>query len=364
MMAPRPLRSPCLAGFFLLLLLALPACTKQVAAVGADSPLKITPEFLDLGMVTFGERASGTFRLENTSGAPLSIPRIGPFSCSCASAELSLPARQGAAARRKLDGGRIALELAPGEVAEIAFTLDTSRYRQPTSRKVGSIPVVLGEGPGLTLQWGADIWTPFQCEPWMTDLGEVGLRERPSGFVLVVSHDTKKFEVEIDTEVDGWTVKSEKVSDPESVRRSFQVTFTAPPELPEGPFRQDFVFHTNLPGAPPIKFAVQGRAVPNLFVSPTRVMLDPDRGRTHAEIHVVQRADGKALGNIRLGELPEGLEFLGAEIMEAQRQILRFAWTGEAPEESLHQELILLTEEEEQPEIRVPLSVLKRRQDS
>lgn len=363
MMAPRPLRRFGLLSLLLLALVAPTACSKQAVPLTQDAALAITPDFLDLGAVTFGERATGTFRIENTGDKAQNITRIGPFSCSCASAELRLPGRQGAEASRRLDGGRLALTLAPGEVAEVVFTLDTSRYRQPTSRKVGSVPVVLSEGPGLTLQWGADIWTPFQVEPWMTDFGEVGLRERPSGFVLVVSHDTYDFSVDVDTEVDGWVVKSQKVSDPDSVRRSYQLTFTAPPELPEGPFRKDFLFHTNLQGAPPIKFAVQGRAVPNLFVSPTRVMFDPDRGRSHAEIHVVQRAAGKPLGTVSLGELPAGLEFLGEETLDPQRKVLRFAWTGEAPEESLHQDLLIRTDEEEQPEIRVPLSVLKRRQD-
>ena len=80
-------------------------------------------------------------------------------------------------------------------------------------------------------------------------------------------------------------------------------------------------------------------------------------------LNVVQRAAGKPLGEVSLGELPAGLEFLGEETLEPQRKVLRFAWTGDAPAESLHQDLLILTDEEEQPEIRVPLSVLKRRQD-
>ncbi len=357
MMAFRPIPPVILAG-----LLFLPACTEGVAPPApASELLTVEPAFLDLGSVTFGERRSGVFRVTNPGEEEVVISRIGPFSCSCASADLVLPDRGGAEARRRLDGGRLGLALGPGESAEVHFVLDTSRYRQPTSRKVGSIPVVLRDGPGQTLQWGADIWTPFQVEPWLTDFGDVGMRERPEGFVLVVSHDTLEFSVDVDQEVDGWTVKSDRVSSDDSARRSFRITFTAPAELPEGPFRQDFVFHTNLQGAPPIRFSAQGRAVPDISLSPGRLLLDPGRGRGKAEVRVVQRAVGGELGRLRLGPLPEGLELIEELAVEANARVLRFVWTGAAPVETLHDVVVIHTEDEEQPEIRLDLSVLPAR---
>jgi hypothetical protein len=357
MMALRPVPPAILAA-----LLLLPGCAEgEAPPTPSTELLTVEPAFLDLGSVTFGERRSGVFTVTNPGAEEVVISRIGPFSCSCASAELVLPARGGSEARRRLDGGRLGLALGPGETAEVHFVLDTSRYRQPTSRKVGSIPVVLRDGPGQTLQWGADIWTPFQVEPWLTDFGDVGMRERPEGFVLVVSHDTLEFSVDVDQEVDGWTVKSDPVSSDDSARRSYRITFTAPAELPEGPFRQDFVFHTNLQGAPPIRFSAQGRAVPDLSLSPGRLLLDPGRGRGEAEVRVVQRAAGGEVGPLRLGPLPVGLELVDEIAVEPRTRVLRFAWTGAAPAEALHDSLVIHTEDEEQPELKLDLSVLPRR---
>jgi len=360
MMASRPHLPWLLTG----LLLALGSCQKQTPTVVQTPALTISPAFLDLGEVTFGERASGVFTLRNDSDQAVVVSRIGPLSCSCASAELLLPQRSGAEARRRLDGGRINLSLAPGETAEVHFTLDTSRYRQPTSRKVGSIPVVLQDSPGLILEWGADIWTPFQCEPWMTDFGEVGMRQQPSGFVLVVSHDTIEFSVDVDQVVDGWHVVSDRVSSDDSVRRSYRLTFTAPEELPEGPFRQNFEFQTDLMGAPPIRFSVQGRAVPDLFLSPARLVLDPDRGRSEVELRVVQRAKDKQIGDLRMGPLPDGLHLLSEQALDEQHRLFRFAWTGEAPSQTWNQDLVIETDHEEQPQLRLALTVLPARQDS
>ena len=99
MMAFRPIPPVILAG-----LLFLPACAEGVAPPApASELLTVEPAFLDLGSVTFGERRSGVFRVTNPGEEEVVISRIGPFSCSCASADLVLPDRGGAEARRRLD---------------------------------------------------------------------------------------------------------------------------------------------------------------------------------------------------------------------------------------------------------------------
>lgn len=355
---------PCLVSVALMALLA-GSCTKQEAEVASgdrQAPLSAEPARLDLGSVNFGERVSGTYRLQNTTGEPLPILRIGPFNCQCASAELLLPQRSGERSRRRLDGGRINLELAPDEVMELVFTLDTARYRQPASRKIGSIPIIFRDHPGMVIEWAADIFTPFAVEPWLVDLQEVGVRERASGTALVVAHDSTSFRVDIDrVEEDGWHVKSRSVEVANS-RLTYELTFTAPEVLPEGPFSRAFRLATDLPDAPLIKVTVQGIAQPDLSFSPSRLVFDPARDKAEARITILQRAVGGSLDRLALG----GWEDAGFTITAEERPnpgtlhlLLRYDGAVAASMQNLT--VALPTGDEETPILEVPVTIMPQR---
>lgn len=342
-----------------LLLAALVGCGKQAAAPPAAGPLAVAPAFLDLGSVPRGERTTGSWTLTNVSGAPVQLLRVGPLPCSCGHAELLLPSRPAGQDRMRVDGGLIDVRLAPGEEAEVRFTFDSSRYRQPLSRKVVSLPVVLADHPGLVLEAGVDVWTPFVVEPWAIQLGEVGVRERASGFVLVAAHDDEQFGLVVAEEVDGWSVVAEKVSSGE--RDSYRVTVTAPPELPEGPFDQQFTFLTDLAGAPPVRFHAQGIAVRDIGVSPGRVVFEPAAGRRTAEVVVFHRAADAVLGALAV----DGDD--GRVILEEQRadgdakRVLVLRWTGEVPAGLESGRLKLRTGDPHVPQVEVPWSVMPAR---
>ncbi len=334
------------------------------------APLKYSPEFADLGSVTFGERTSTIYTLENTSAKPLIITRIGPFSSQCVDADLVLPSRSGDANQRRLDGKRLNLELAPGESAELHFTLDTSRYRKPASRKVGSMPVVFRDHPGIVRQWGADIWTPFAVSPWAVEFGQVGVRSRPVGTALVVAHDNQYFGLDVDFEQNGWHVKSQQITVAETAKLTYQLTFTAPEYLPEGAFHEEFRMFTDLQGGPPIKVAVQGIAQPDLSFSPTRLMFDPERGRTKVQFAIVQRAAGHDLSGLVLSDFAEhGLSLTAGKAAPLEgktgiSQVLEVEFTGEAPTSPLNGTVKIPTGDEMTPVLEIPYTILPQRADS
>jgi len=336
----------------------------------AAAPLKITPDFADLGSVTFGERTSTIYTLQNTSDQPLLVSRIGPFSCQCVSADLILPARSGAAHQRRLDGKRLNLELAAGEIAELHFTLDTSRYRRPASRKVGSIPVVFRDYPGIVLQWGADIWTPFAVSPWAVELGQIGIRSRPVATALVVAHDTAFFGLDIDFEQNGWHVKSSRVSVAETDQLTYQLSFTAPEYLPEGAFAEEFRMFTDLQGGPPIKIVVQGIAQPDLSFSPTRLLFDPQRERRKVQLVLVQRSAGQDLSALNYDAFAKhGLTLTAGPALPLQgkngiSQIFEVEYQGEAPSVSQSGTIQIPTGDEMTPVLEIPFTILPQRSDS
>lgn len=340
-------------------LLLAASCGDAAPAPMAASPLEISPAFLDLGSVPRGQKTSGVWTLRNSGAKPLQILRIGPMPCSCGRAELVLNERGAGNRRLPVDGSVMNLSLAAGESAEVHFTFDSSRYRQPISRKVLSIPVILADYPSPVLETGVDVWTPFVVEPWAIQLGEVGVREQASGFVLVAAHDTPNFGLSLDTEVEGWRVVSKRVST--GNLDSYQVTVTAPMELPEGAFNQEFRFHTDLPGAPPIRFFVQGIAVRDIGYSPSRVLFEPAAGRPTTELRVLHRGLDAELGSLVLeaGDLP--IELTGQTIEAKNQRLLTLRWTGEIPEGLKSGRLRIQTGDENVPVIEVPWSVMPAR---
>ena len=358
---------PCLA----LILTVLPAsgvsCARGGPPAYADmpaAPLESSPSFLDLGSVTYGQRTSGTYHLRNASEEALAISRIGPFSCQCVSADLVLPDR-GDSISRRLDGKRLNLILQPQETMEIHFTLDTARYRKPASRKVGSIPIVFPEHPGIVLEWGADIWTPFAVEPWSIDMKEVGVRERPQGTAMVAAHDSSDFKVQIDQQFDdGWSVKSRQVTVKEA-GLAFELTFTAPEVLPEGPFQREFRLHTDLQDAPPIRVTVQGFARADLTFSPTRLVFDPSRQRLEAQLALRQRAAGADLSGLDLLALEgSGVEIVSRESAGSQVLVLQLRYVGDVADKGRNFTLEIPTDDPSTPILEIPVTVMPQRGNS
>ncbi len=340
------------------LLLALAAAAAGCAR-DAGAPVVVEPAFLDLGSVTFGQRSEGTWTLRNRSNEPVAVSRIGPSGCQCASLELELPARA-TSARTITDGPPLDLTLAPGEEARVRIVLDTARYREPISRKVGSIGVHLRNHHYLTLQWGADIWTPFVVEPWAIELNEVGVRQRAQGRVLVSAHDDEDFGLAVDAVMDGWELRSRRLT-PEGARALYEISVTAPRELPEGGFQKEFRFHTTLAGAPPVRFFVQGVARPDLTISPTRLLLDPQRGRAEARVTVTHRGQGGRVLDLLVEGLAPGLSLADRdEEAEAQRGFT-LRWSGDPPAAAVKGVLRVHTGDREQPVLELPYSVLPAR---
>jgi len=353
------------SGALAALLLGLLSCTGRASDTQAAEVLAVEPGFLELGTVTRGERTSGSWMLRNVSGEPLHVLRVGPLPCSCGSAELVLLDRAQGATRFDVGAGEVLdLVLAPDERAELHFTFDSSRYRQPISRKVVSVPIVLRDHPGVVAECAVDVWTPFVVEPWSIELGEVGVREEASGFVLVAAHDDDRFGLSVDTEIDGWRVVSKKVSTEDSDQDSYQVTVTAPFEMPQGPFSQPFLLRTDTPGAPPVRFVAQGIVVPDVGASPQRLVFDPQADRAEAELRVWNRAAGGALGELELLRADGPIELAAQRPSEdgnPARRVLTLRWTGDVPAEMTSGRLVLGTGVAETPEVQVLWSVMPAR---
>ena len=64
--------------------------------------------------------------------------------------------------------------------------------------------------------------------------------------------------LDVDGVFNGWFVKSNAVVLDGHQRSAYELIFTAPSELAEGPFSQIFQFKTNLPDAPPVKLMFKG----------------------------------------------------------------------------------------------------------
>ncbi|MFT7517482.1 MAG: hypothetical protein ACI84O_001274 [Myxococcota bacterium] len=346
---------------FFCMTLFLGSCQETNTAYGpANSPLSASPSRLQFDTIQYGQKATGTWVLTNDSDTDVVIKRIGPFSCQCVSAKLRLPQRNDSL--QVLRGEPMNLVLQPKETAEIIFTLDTARYRKPVSRKIGSIPVVIANSSGMVLEWAADIYTPFVVSPWAVEVGNIGIREQATGRAVVAAHDANEFILDISGEYNGWHVQSNAVVLEGHMRSAYEVIFTAPLELPEGPFKESFVFHTNLPDAPPVKINVQGNVRSDIYAQPQRLLFDPSRGKTVQQFAIRQTADGEKAPRLAADSFAaQGFELLYSEKSTDEVAFYSLSYIGTPSPQGENGTLSIETDYPLQPTIELGFTILPQR---
>ncbi|HEX9795194.1 MAG TPA: hypothetical protein VGC54_14515 [Planctomycetota bacterium] len=337
-----------------------PAAIESGAARARSGALLVVPGILQFEPIPFGGRGAGSFELQNTGAAPLTLTRIGPLSCGCETAELELPARAAPGDRVAIDPDGMYLVLAPGERALLHMRVDTSRFREPISRRIGSFAVHHDGGDALLLEYAVDIFTPFQLEPWSLDLGEIGPHDRASGAVTLLAHDVDSFGLDLPAQVDGWDIAKERIE--VGTTFAWRIHVTAPPELPYGPFQREFRFRTDLPDAPPVRFWVMGRVEPDLGWAPKRLLLHGEPGPVSASLRVQLRPAGERMAAPRLefdaGEVAPAAVAADLEtLVEGRQWRVVLTRTGPAPAAIVNGTLRLRTEHPEQEWIEVPYTL-------
>ncbi|MFQ5750003.1 MAG: hypothetical protein ACE5H3_11180, partial [Planctomycetota bacterium] len=294
---------------------------------------------------------------------PVTITRIGPTGCDCALLDLVLPARPAGQRTLRLDPRGIHLVLQPGEKAVLGLVLDTSRYREPVSRKIGSFPVYLEGEPPLVLEFAADIWTPYWVEPWSVDLGPVGIRQRARAVFGVRSHDETRFKLVVPEEIDGWMLETHEVPG-EKGASAWRIEVTMPAELPQGPFYKEFRVHSDLPGGPPLRFAVQGVAGPDVLAKPERVILLRGNGPSDETVVEIQARAWKSLVDILgaeiEGDLKTDLQVEWKTVVPHQRFEVTLRARSPAPASPRTGILHVRTSDPDVPQLDVPVSVVSR----
>lgn len=324
------------------------------------APLEFSTENLEFEPIPFGQSVEGAFEFVHRGEQPLRIERIGPASCSCSALRLELPDRAPSERDFPLDPNGINLVLSPGERGRIFLTLNTARFRRPASRKIGSLPIFIDGYPPVLLEWGADIWVPYWPEPWDVQLGTVGIRERPTGYVVVKGHDDQKFELLVPKEIDGWELTLHSLGNEE--HDFYRIDVRAPEELPQGPFYKEFRLQSTLPDGPPVKFAVQGIAEPDLTWTPKRLLLRAGERPAQAQMVIVHRSQSVILETPQVelqGAAAALLEVQVSAVETGKRFLITVTSATAAPEQTLNGELRVRTNDAETAEFTVPITVLK-----
>lgn len=336
-----------------------PACSRPGGAELAPPPARVEPRRLVLDRIPFGSVGLGTYRIANTGPQPLVIRQIGPADCTCVELELELPQGPAGPGKVRADPAGMHVELASGAVAALHLKLNAARFRDPKSRKIGSFVLAFEGFAPLVLEYAADIWTPFWVEPWAVDLGTVGARDRPTARVMVRGHDVEEFALLAPDEMEGWSLQATRVDQPGPAL--WRVDVTAPPELPLGGFGQEFRLATDLPGAPPVRFVVQGFAEPDVAWTPRRLLFPPGERPRAVDILVRARPEGLRLALPQSELEGEGAPLLAVSVepVEPERVFrVRVTCSGPEPERALAGKLLLRTGCPELPTIEVPYHIL------
>ncbi len=324
---------------------------------GVSQLIQISPNPLKLPLTPFGGSSSGEFVLKNISGRELNITGIGPTSCDCVVAEAEWLDRPGISLMTSARGMNLAF--ATGRKLRVSLNLDTARYREPITWKSGRIPVSLGEDGFIGLDFQADIWTPFWQEPWLIKLGEIGSNDRASGFLMVRANEIEEFKILAPTNIDGWELSYLENRDNGELR--YRIDVTAPAQMPEGPFAKAFSLATDVQGAQHIKFSVQANVLPDLVLSPSRLIFAPEQGRTTATLQIHARATALVFPH------PPEIELQGAGVdaIKIERREVevgkRYDVLLSIPKDAVLDgaKLIVHTGLDENPAIATPIILLK-----
>ena len=325
-----------------------------------DGPVRVDQARKVLDPVPFGESREGSFVITNHADEVQIIERIGPASCSCTSLRLRFPDRAEAGVI-DLTGRNQEILLEAGESAVIEVTFDSSRLRRPVSRRNDSFAVVVQGSRSLVLEYAIDIWTPFWVEPWSVELGRVGVREKATGFAAVKAHDAESdFDLIVPETIEGWTTS---VRAGEGGAADYVIEFTAPDELPQGPFDVRVPIRTDVPDSPTLHVWVRGIAVPDLDWSPQRIVLIPDaNGQAAATVNLVSRAVERPLGLRAVvfeglpADFADGIQAESRTVTPEQAFAIDLRMTR-PPSERLEGALVLVTDDPDQPRISIPLAI-------
>ncbi len=352
------------AGAVALLLLAAglgPAgCDRGPAALELrHPPLRVEPSELRLPRIPFGKGASGEIRLTNEGDEEVVITGIGPTGCDCTMADLVLPDRPEGGRRVRVQDSGMRVALRPGETAVLEVTLSTLRSRQPTRFKASAIPIHFEGWDYLAVEYSADIWVPFWTEPWAVQLGTVGARERRPALVTVRGLEEEEFEILAPEQVDGWELRVTRVADAPA---AYNVEAVPPPELPRGPFQQDFELNTSFPEMK-VRFTVIGLAVADVTHSPQRVLLRPDEGVREGRVAVRMLPADRGLAILEAVAETESGAPLEVDVTPTEPG-RGYAVTVRLPAESdgapaERATLRVRTDDEETPLIEVPIQILR-----
>lgn len=356
----QPFGTPLLTSLLGTILVLGAACSKETPSLPhsqLEADLEISPNPLEFPLIPFGGSAEGEIQIRNRSTSELIISGIGPTSCDCVVASARRNNEPENAISLSSTGMNLAL--APGQGLIVSLRLDTSRYRQPVTWKSGRIPISVKGRGYLGMDFKADIWTPFWTEPWMVNLGEIGVRDQASGFVVVRADEAEEFNILAPEIIDGWKLKITSNRDASELR--YRIDITAPAELPEGPFSKRFSLATDLQGANHIIFTVQGIVLPDLVVSPSRLLFRPQQQNLSAVLRVDARAKDLLLPG------PPRAEIIGDDTTDWKIEIKeikarkRYDVVLSIPPEAMSPaaNLLLHTGLDGTPVVRIPIVILR-----
>lgn len=222
---------------------------------GRPSPptIWIAHDQIDLGRLRPASSARASVRLENRGGQPLVIERL-VLSCSCTEADLGNPL------------------VAPGEAAEVSFTLNT----RPTSGPGRESILVLSNdptNPQARIDILFSVGEPVLVEPRTLDFGEVDRMQLPQSVSATVSANEAKSllgDLEIGSAESPLSARLEPL-DSAGRRR---LTVTLPPESPTGQVYATVAIGGAENAAPPIRVEVHGYVRGEVLVSPRTVLLE------------------------------------------------------------------------------------------
>lgn len=304
--------------------------------------IQFEEKIFDFGVISQGDKVAYIYRFKNVGRKILKIERIRS-TCDCTAINLT------------------SMEIEPGNTGEIKAIFDSEEY---TGRIMKSIHVHSNDPdePVVTLKITGIVKEDVVVNPKKLNFGEIYEGKGAFRKLKVLPEAIEKLEIKkLEISSEYLVLKRSEYS--EGNREGIEITVTLSPKTPQGRFFEILKIHTNSKGKPMIEVAVYGAVVGRIKVSPKKISFKVEKGDSVAFRFVLNKGRRKRL---KINKAKDELGYFEVRLralklgVDKKPYLITLKPKSDAPRGSVKEYLLLYTDVEEQPVLRIFLDGIIR----
>ena len=248
----------------------------------------------------------------------------------------------------------------PGEEGKVIFEVDTADLQGDVTKGL----TVFSNDPHfsrLRLQFNMNVIPLFEIRPKGQAYFRINRGEPWSGRFHLTSSMTGDFQItRVLTQSGFFKVDTNRVKMKED-RAGYGIIVTMAEDIPLGQVRERIQIFTNISNAEPAEIRILGKVEGAIAYFPDRIDLRPHPaymdGQSSANVHLT-RSDGDQFNVKGVDTGHQNIRHGIITVEEGRGYVLVLIWSGESPTRRIAGEIVVTTDDQEMPKIRIPYVVM------